>query len=213
MRIVVLGSTGATGHRVVSTALRRGHQVIALARRPDALSGVTHENLRVRQADVHDPGTVTAACRNADALISALGIRGGWLGTQKGERTDTLSAGATAVIRADVPRITWLGSLGAGHSADRVGPLYRAVLRRVLGNGYDDKEAADAVISSLHTTVFHPGMLTDGPATGRAHVVPLDALNRRWRFIPPRVSRGDVATAMISEIENPCFAGQTVVMF
>ena len=32
--VVVLGATGATGRHVVSTALERGHRVIALVRRP-----------------------------------------------------------------------------------------------------------------------------------------------------------------------------------
>jgi len=206
MRIVVLGATGATGRHVLTTALERGHHVIALARRPDALSGIAHDNLEVRHADVHAPDTVSAACHDADALISALGISGGG-------RADTLSAGAHAVAGAKPPRIAWMGSFGAGASRYRAGRPYDFVLRRVLGAGFVDKAAADAVIAGPHSTVFHPVILAGGPATGNAHVVPLDALDRRWRLSPPRVARADVAAAMLTEIENPAHAGRTVAVY
>lgn len=213
MRIAILGSTGATGRLVIAAALRRGHHVVALARRPDALGDLAHTDLDIRSVDVHDPATVAAGCRDADALISALGIRTSGLGTRAGERLDTLSAGAKAVAAAGPPRVAWMGSLGAGASRHRTGPLYDAILRRVLGDGFADKAIADTVIAGPHTTVFHPGMLTDGPPSGRARVVPLDAFGRRWRLLPPRVRRADVAEAMVTEVENPRHAGQTVAVF
>ncbi|WP_433174863.1 NAD(P)-dependent oxidoreductase [Actinoallomurus sp. CA-150999] len=205
MRIVVLGATGATGRHVLSVALERGHEVVALARRPEALSDVVHEGLEVRQADVHVPGTVTSACRDADAVISALGNRK--------EPADTLSAGARAVAEAEPSRVAWMGSFGAGESRHRAGLLYDVILRRVLGDGFADKAAADAVVAGQRTTVFHPVMLTNGPATGRARVVPLDVLDRSWRFMPPKVARADVAAAMVTEIESPAYAGRTVAVF
>jgi len=155
---------------------------------------------------VHDPGTVSAACHDADAVISALGM-------SRGGRTDTLSAGAKAVTAAQPPRVAWMGSLGAGLSRYRTGRPYDFVLRRVLGDGFADKATADQVIGGPHSTVFHPAMLTSGAATGKTHVIRLDDLDRRWRLLPPRVARADVAAAMVTEIENPAHAGQTVVVF
>jgi len=205
VRVVVLGATGATGRHVVTAALTRGLHVVALARRPETLSELAHDNLEPRRADVHDPDTVTAACHDADAVISALGI-------SKGGRVDTLSAGAHAVADAKVPRVAWMGSFGVGASRDRSGRLYEFVQRRVLGAGFADKVAADAIIAGPHSTVFHPVILTSGPPTGRARVVPLDALDRRWRVFPPRVARADVAAAMVAEVENPAHAGLTVAV-
>jgi uncharacterized protein len=206
MRIVVLGATGATGRHVLTTALGRGHHVIALARRPGALADLDHDRLEVRPADVHEPDTVTAACRDADAVISALGIG-------KGGPAGTLSAGARAVTEAGPPRVAWLGSFGVGHSLGRAGPLYEFVQRRVLGDGFADKAAADDLATGPGSTVFHPVVLTSGPATGRVRVVPLDALDRSWRFLPPRISRADVAAAMVTEVESPAYAGSTVAVF
>ena len=106
-----------------------------------------------------------------------------------------------------------MSSFGAGASRHRAGPLYDFTLRRVLGDGFADKAVADEVIAGPGTTLFQPVMLTGGPATGKARVVPLDVLDRSWRLMPPRVSRADVAAAMVSEIENPAYAGQTVAVF
>ncbi|MDY7086581.1 MAG: NAD(P)-binding oxidoreductase [Actinomycetota bacterium] len=206
MRIVVLGATGATGREVLAVARRRGHQVVALARRPEALSGVAEGDLEVRQVDVHEPGQVSAACRDADAVISALGIRG------KGP-AGTLSAGARAVAAAEPPRIAWMGSFGIGASHRRAGRLYEFIQRRVLGAGFADKAAADAIVSGPSCTIFHPVILSGGPETGEITVTPLEQIGRSWRFMPPKVSRADVAAAMVAEVESPAYAGRTVAVF
>ncbi|ROO60656.1 putative NADH-flavin reductase [Micromonospora sp. Llam0] len=206
MRIVVLGATGATGRQVLAIARRHGHHVVALARRPEALSDAVDVGLEVRQADVHEPGRVAAACRDADAVVSALGSRG------KGP-TGTLSAGARAITDAMPSRVAWMGSFGIGASHRRAGPLYAFIQRRVLGAGFADKAAADEVVSGPNCTIFHPVILTGGAATGRATVTPVDELDRSWRFMPPKVSRADVAAAMIAEVESPAYGGRTVAVF
>jgi uncharacterized protein len=206
VRIVVLGATGATGRHVVTTALERGHDVIALARRPEALSDLTHARLEVRAADVQAPGTVVDAAADADALISALGISRG------GPKT-TLSAGARAVVDATRPRVAWLGSFGVGASRSHSSGLHEWIQRLALGSaGYDDKIRADELVAGPDTTIFHPVSLTNGAATGATHVVPLDALDRSWRVLPPSISRADVAAAMVAEVETPAHAGRTVVL-
>jgi uncharacterized protein len=202
MRIVVLGATGPTGRLVITEALRRGHHVTALARRPDALT--VQEGLEVRRADVHEPDTVLAATTDADALISALG-------TAKQAPT-TLTAGARAVAEAELPRVAWMGSFGVGESRRYSGALYEFIQRRVLGPGFDDKVAADEIVAGPRTTIVHPGMLTNGPATGHASVLPLGSLDRSWRFLPPKVTRADVAAALVREIEEPAHAGRTVAV-
>ncbi|MFI5843225.1 NAD(P)-dependent oxidoreductase [Catenuloplanes sp. NPDC051500] len=207
MRIVVLGATGATGRHVLTTALDRGHDVIALARRPEALSGLAHPRLEVRAADVQAPVTVVDAASDADALISVLGFSRG------GPKT-TLSDGARAALDAKRPRVAWLGSFGVGASRAHSSGLHEWIQRRVLGPaGYDDKIRADELIAGPDTTIFHPVSLTNGAATGATQVVPLDVLDRSWRVLPPTISRADVAAAMVTEVETPAYAGRTVVLF
>jgi uncharacterized protein len=205
MRIAILGATGATGREVLAAALDRGHDVVALARRPEALSDVRHERLDVKRADVAEPATVTDAVRGADAVISALGI-------SKGGPSTTLSTGAKAVAAAGVPRIAWMGTFGAGATRHRAGLLYDPILRMVLHDGLRDKADADALIAGPGTTIFHPAMLAAGPPTGRAHVVPVDDLDRNFLFMPSKVARTDVAAIMVGEIEAPAHAGRTVAI-
>ncbi|WP_033337838.1 NAD(P)-dependent oxidoreductase [Catenuloplanes japonicus] len=206
MRIVVLGATGATGRHVVRHALDRGHDVIALARDPETLSGLRAARLEVRKADVHTPVSVVDAAADADGVISALGF-------SRGGPRNTLSTGARAVADAKRPRVVWLGSFGVGASRRFSSGLHERIQRLVLGaDGYDDKILADSIIEGPDVTIVHPVSLTNGPLT-EARVVPLETLDRRWRVMPPSISRAAVAAAMVSELENPAHAGRTVAVF
>lgn len=73
MRLAVFGATGGTGMRVVGQALDRGHQVVALARRPESIT-IDHPNLQVIVGDVLTPDTAATVVDGADAVVSALGI-------------------------------------------------------------------------------------------------------------------------------------------
>jgi uncharacterized protein len=106
-----------------------------------------------------------------------------------------------------------MGSLGTGGSRHQAGPLYDLILRSVLRAGFAHKATADKIIAGPDTTVFHPGALTNRPATGHPELVPLGDLMRRWHLLPPRVSRADVAAAMVAEVETPRYAGRTVAIF
>ncbi|WP_331769317.1 NAD(P)H-binding protein (plasmid) [Embleya sp. NBC_00888] len=106
MKIAVLGSTGQTGRLVITRALERGHDVTALARRPEQPETPASPNLRVVRADVTDAGTVAAAIEGADVVISALGIT-------KKQDPAILIDGARQIASA-APRVIWLTSLGSG---------------------------------------------------------------------------------------------------
>ncbi|OWA33555.1 quinone-binding protein [Saccharibacillus sp. O16] len=75
MKITVIGATGATGRKVMERALELGHEVIAIARRPEAISSA--ERLTVRQGDVFDESSIAAAiAADTDAVISCIGPAG-----------------------------------------------------------------------------------------------------------------------------------------
>ena len=50
MKIALIGASGYVGSRVIAEALRRGHRVTAIVRRPERLA--THANLKAVNADV-----------------------------------------------------------------------------------------------------------------------------------------------------------------
>ncbi|ODU81512.1 NAD(P)-dependent oxidoreductase [Novosphingobium sp. SCN 63-17] len=70
MAIAVLGASGRAGSEIVKELVARGHEVIAIARKPEAipaLPGVT-----AKAGDASDPAALAELIRGADAVISAL---------------------------------------------------------------------------------------------------------------------------------------------
>ena len=72
MRIVVFGATGSTGRHVVDQSLLAGHDVTAVARRPDQV--VARPRLVVRAGDVLDAPSLRESC-SGDAVVSCVGPR------------------------------------------------------------------------------------------------------------------------------------------
>ncbi|MBM7112692.1 NAD(P)-dependent oxidoreductase [Archangium primigenium] len=202
MRIAILGATGRTGRQLVRQALDRGHAVVALARRPESLAGLSAPGLEVVRADVFDPPSLQAAVRGADVLVSGLGLT-------KGDARGTLEAGARAVRDAGARRVVWLGALGTGDSRQAGGPLVSALLPLVLGAELPDKVRADDLVRAAGASVIHAGPLGNGPARGGGRLVPVAGL--RARLLPPGISRADLAALMLDEAESPRFPGATAV--
>src|SRR5262245_52051184 len=121
MRILVVGATGGTGHELVKQALERGHDVVALARKPEKIE-LKHERLHVVQGDVMDPSTLDPAMKDVDAVVSALGHKR-YLGP-----SNILSQGTRnlidAVQRNGVKRLVVESALGVGDSAGKLGAYY-----------------------------------------------------------------------------------------
>ncbi len=70
MAIAVLGASGRAGSEIVKELVARGHAVIAIARKPEAipaLPGVT-----AKAGDAADPAALAPLIRGADAVISAI---------------------------------------------------------------------------------------------------------------------------------------------
>lgn len=201
MHITILGASGATGRQLTEQSLARGHNVVAIARDPGRIAAPGSARLTKAAADVFDPVSVGRVIEPGTVLISGLGVANG--------HTGTLLAGARAVVDAGPARIIWLGAFGTGVSGGVAGPVTRWVLRRVMGDEIDDKVAADSAIIGDGGTVFHAGPLTNKPPASTPSVVDLGGVPRR--LFPATISRATVASVMLSEAENPMFAGLTVV--
>ena len=122
-RVLVVGATGGTGRQLVTQALDRGYAVTALVRDPSRLR-VDHAQLTVIQGDVLDEGSVEAAMRGQEAVLSALGHKRYFYPTR------ILSEGTRNILRAmethGVQRLICETSLGIGDSAGRMGMYYVA---------------------------------------------------------------------------------------
>src|SRR3569623_1809942 len=71
MKLVVFGATGGTGRCILDLALAAGHDVLALARKPEAIP--LRDHLAVEQGDVLVAEDVASAVQGADAVLSAFG--------------------------------------------------------------------------------------------------------------------------------------------
>ncbi|MFJ4919944.1 NAD(P)-dependent oxidoreductase [Streptomyces sp. NPDC088725] len=201
MKIAVLGSTGQTGRLLVTQALARGHEVIALARTPARLSDLATGALRVVRADTNEPSTVLAALEGADVVVSGLGIT-------KKQDPSVLVDGARLLASA-APRVVWLSSLGLGATEGALGKVNGALLKRVLRHEWDAKGVAGRAVNSAGGTVVYAGPLTNKPYEGGGRLV--SAGTFKPRMMPPMAPRAGVATLMLNEAEDARFAGEDVI--
>lgn len=73
LKIIVYGSTGRVGSRVVNEALSRGHQVTAVSRDPARITQ-QHDNLSANQGDILDPESVAELIADQDVIV--VSVRG-----------------------------------------------------------------------------------------------------------------------------------------
>lgn len=68
-KIAIIGATGRAGSQLLEEALRRGHQVVAIARDPSKLDG--REGVTTKALDAKDSAALQAAVTGTDAVLSA----------------------------------------------------------------------------------------------------------------------------------------------
>ena len=206
MRLLIVGATGGTGRELVAQALERGHDVTALARRPERMR-VAHPRLRVVSGDVLDPEAVDRAVEDREAVISALGHKR-WFYPNR-----ILSDGTANLVRAmerrGVRRFVCQTSLGVGTSWWEMGLYYTLfTIPFILPLYYFDKHRQERVVrgSALDWTIVRPARLTNGRKRGAvrsgAHVG-----NAIWT---KSVSRADVAAFLLDQAASPELSGKVV---
>ncbi|MCW2855631.1 MAG: quinone-binding protein [Marmoricola sp.] len=167
MKLAVFGATGGTGKQVLEQALADGHSVVAVARKPEAIT-TTHAALTVARGDVLDKASIAAAIVGCDAVISAFG-------PASNKQPGTLMSDGVANIVAacgetGVPKLVFESGLittdGVGLSlfARTAVGAFRALYRKL----YDDKVIAEATIRSSHLAwvIVRPPTLVHKPARG-----------------------------------------------
>jgi uncharacterized protein YbjT (DUF2867 family) len=168
MKIAVFGATGGTGKRLVELALEKGHDVVAAARKPDAVKA-KHDNLTVVKADVLDRASLVAAIEGVDAVISTFGPADNKNpGTLMSEGVKNL---VTACEERGVSHFVFESGLMVG---DRDGlSLFSRIGVAIYGwmnsKLRADKELAENAIRASklsHWVIVRPPALDDSPARG-----------------------------------------------
>jgi len=213
MKIVILGSTGTTGTQVVERALDAGHEVVAFARRPEAVP--PRARLGVTRGSVEDLASMTAAFAGADAVISCVGIpmlpRVIFKGTDFQQRTLPLIL--SALNQARVKRFVLMSSFGSGDTADKASLMARIMIYRSMAKGlFDDKALAERALarSSVNWTAVYPVTLKRGPAIPSAKVIPLDEVAE----VPglPTLPFTNVASVLVDLAGDDHRAGQRLLI-
>ena len=195
MRVVVVGSAGRTGRLVVAEAARRGHEVVAVTRRP--VDTLHPPGVRTAVVGLDDSAGLAAAMVGADAVVSALGT-----GTGRRE-TELYSAGAErladAMWSAGLRRLVVVSAVPVGPPAGSTDRVLRGVLYAFFGGTYRDMARMEQLLAErpdVDTTVVRPPRLVGGPVAGyrRAEDVPLPRVSR--------ISRADLAVELVDQAER-----------
>ena len=202
MKIALIGASGRVGLKVVDEALARGHSVTAIARNLDKLPD--RPKLTKHRADIYDADAVAKAVAGHEAVIST--FNPGW--TNPAIRSDT-TRGTRSLIaglkKAGVRRALFVGGAGSLMTVpgkrDVDSPDFPAQWKEGALGAADALEIVRGE-KDLDWTFLSPAVvLTPGPKTGKY---------RLGKDAPVRdaegksvVSDGDLASAILDEIETP----------
>jgi uncharacterized protein YbjT (DUF2867 family) len=197
-RILVIGASQGIGQAVCRLAVASGHRVRALSR-----SGRAPVNNRAQCepfiGDACKPSDVARALDSIDVVVQALGVP---VSLDLLLKPVSLFSEATRVLlpemkRAGVQKLVAVTGFGAGDSKGAINVLQRLPFRMLFKNPYDDKSIQEQLImaSDLDWLIVRPGVLTNGPVSGKCRVL----LNPgEWRN--GIVSRLDVAEFIVRRI-------------
>ncbi|SDJ48491.1 Putative NADH-flavin reductase [Frankineae bacterium MT45] len=207
MKIVVLGATGKVGSRFTTLAVEAGHQVVAFARKPEAVkpqSGVT-----TAKGAAEDTAALAAAAEGADALL--VSITGSMRDASFMQRT--LPKVIAAAKQAGVTRIVLVSAFGAGDTAKKASGVARLMYRTVLGKFFGDKAASDQLLQSsgLDWTIVYPVNLKDAAALPDGAAVKTLAQVGKVPGLPT-LPFDNAAAAILGVITDPASIGQRVLI-
>ncbi len=206
MRITVLGGTGHAGAAVVQEAVKRGHEVRSVSKRPPA---EPIEGVEYLHGSLADPQVVEAAVADADAVFEALsGDLGGRiesvfadlarLGAERGFRFGALGGTSSVLAYEGGPRMI-----------DLHPPIeeYRADAERGVWKLEHLKASGDA----LDWFVINPGSefgaWTPQRVTGGYRTNPGVLIVDEERGVS-HLSAADLALAVLDEFEQPKYRRQ-----
>ncbi|MET3502783.1 putative NADH-flavin reductase [Mucilaginibacter rubeus] len=201
-KLVIVGANGGIGRQCVEQALQAGHLVTAILRNPAKLA-IEHPNLKKVSGDVMQPGAFENHFENQDAVISAIGVAGGF-GSDK--PTALYSQGNANVLKAmeqkGIKRMFLISASAIEISP--VLPFYirlieKYVVQKLLKHMYTDLLKMEAVIksSNISWTIIRPPQLTNQAVTGTYRI----AINTFLKNCL-KISRADVAHFIINNVAN-----------
>jgi hypothetical protein len=190
MKIALIGATGNVGRHITAEALRRGHEVTAIAR--DVSKLTAQPGVTPVQADLRDKDAIRAAIAGADAVVLSVKFQGldvDALLDTLGEAERLLIVGGAASLYA-APGLQLIDTEGFPDFIKVEAEPARQALARV------QRETA------LDWTFLSPSVFFGpGERTGRFRLGKDDLLSDAAG--KSHISYEDYAIALLDEIEQP----------
>jgi uncharacterized protein len=205
--IVLFGSTGMIGQRILAEASSRGHKVTAVVRETSR-TGEHRANLSYRTGDIFKPDQIAAAAVDHDVVVSAYGPGTGDASLIV-KAAHSLIEGLTRVEPIRLIVVSGAGSLEVKPGVQLVDtPDFPAAWKPAA---LAHREALDvfrkAGFAEFDWTAISPSAVIE-PGTRTGHYrTTTDQLIVDAKGVS-RISAEDFAVAMIDEIENPKFDGK-----
>lgn len=206
--ILIIGASQGIGLETTRQAAEARHEVRALARSATGIH-LSNSKLEKVRGDALNSEDVEAALNGVGVVIQTLGIGLGEL-----FRPVNLFSEATRVLVAameaqGVKRLITVTGFGAGDSSASISCLQRVPFQLVFGRAYEDKSLQERLIkqSSLDWTIARPGVLTNGPRTGRYKILTEPS---QWRN--GIISRADVAQFLVRQIDDQAYLRKAPVL-
>jgi putative NADH-flavin reductase len=183
-------------------ALQAGHHVTAILRNPAKLD-LLHPNLELIKGDVMHPETFEDHLENKDAVISAIGVSGGF----GADKPTTLYSGGNANLLQAMNKKGIKRAFFISASAIEISPVLpfyvrraeKYIVQKLLKHMYADLRIMEDLIKESNTdwTIIRPPKLVDKPVTGKYRV----AINAFLKNCL-KISRADVAHYILNNISN-----------
>jgi len=210
LNLMVIGANGGIGRQTVELALNYGHHVTAVLRDPAKLQ-LVHNNLKVVKADVMKPETFESHLEGIDAVMSAIGVKGGFFD----DKPTTLYSEGNANLLDAMKRMNVNRAFFISASAVEISPVLpffvrlaaKYVVQKLLKHMYADLLRMEELVkeSGLDWTIIRPPRLTDKPATGNYRF----AINSFLKNALV-ISRADVAHFMINNVNHEATYRSTI---
>lgn len=191
------------GSRILREAVGRGHQVVAIVRKPEAVPA--EPGVRAVGGDALDPASIAATAAGAAVAVSAFGPQAG--------HDDDLSKNAHALIaglaQASVPRVIVVGGAGSLEVPPGVKvidtPQFPAAYKAEAGKGGEFLELLRKERDLDWTFLSPSALFVAGERTGKFRLGKDQLLSNEKGS---SISFEDYAIALVDEIERPAHSRQ-----
>lgn len=222
-RIVLIGATALAAPDLINQALDAGHEVIGVARRPEAAE-IKHERFKVVKGDVYDVNSIENALTGDEIVISYIDIEL-FLGVEVAEEVDLFSRGTANIIQAmnnkGNRRLIVTSSIGVVHIVLDKPSDDAPITVRLHWNRrykYDDLRRMEEIIkaSDLDYIILRSPHQLIEPSRGPLKTVVNGNMFKiivREDSQSETITTSDLATFILKQLDSDEYVGKTVGVY